>query len=66
MTIFITALGLVLVIEGLLYAFVPGHLKRMMAMMQTIPDDALRTGGLVAMAAGVALVWLARAVLGGS
>lgn len=66
MTAFITALGLVLVIEGLLYAFVPGHLKRMMAMMQTIPDDALRTGGLVAMAAGVALVWLARAVLGGS
>jgi uncharacterized protein YjeT (DUF2065 family) len=66
MTAFVTALGLVLVIEGLLYAFVPGHLKRMMAMMQTIPEDALRTGGLVAMAAGVALVWLARAVLGGS
>lgn len=66
MTAFITALGLVLVIEGLLYAFVPGHLKRMMAMMQSIPEDALRTGGLVAMAAGVALVWLARAVLGGS
>ncbi len=66
MTAFITALGLVLVIEGLLYAFVPGHLKRMMAMMQTIPEDALRTGGVVAMAAGVALVWLARAVLGGS
>jgi uncharacterized protein YjeT (DUF2065 family) len=66
MTAFITALGLVLVIEGLLYAFVPGHLKRMMAMMQTMPEDALRTGGVVAMAAGVALVWLARAVLGGS
>lgn len=66
MTAFITALGLVLVIEGLLYAFVPGHLKRMMAMMQTIPEDALRTGGVIAMAAGVALVWLARAVLGGS
>ena len=66
MTAFVTALGLVLVIEGLLYAFVPGHLKRMMAMMQNIPEDALRTGGLIAMAAGVALVWLARAVLGGS
>jgi uncharacterized protein YjeT (DUF2065 family) len=66
MTAFLTALGLVLVIEGLLYAFVPGHLKRMMAMMQTVPEDALRTGGVVAMAAGVALVWLARAVLGGS
>ncbi len=66
MTAFITALGLVLVIEGLLYAFVPGHLKKMMAMMQNIPRMRLRTGGLVAMAAGVALVWLARAVLGGS
>ena len=47
MTEFVTALGLVLVIEGLLYAFVPGHLKRMMAMMQNIPDETLRMGGVV-------------------
>ena len=66
MSDFVTALGLVLVIEGLLYAFVPGHLKAVMALMQSTPDDSLRMGGLVATAVGVALVWLARAVLGGS
>ena len=61
-----TALGLVFVIEGLLYAFVPGHLKAVMALMQSAPEDSLRMGGLIATAAGVALVWLARALLGGS
>ncbi len=54
------ALGLVLVIEGLLYALVPGHLKTMMLSIQKLPDDQLRAGGLVAMAAGVAAVWLVR------
>ena len=61
-----TAVGLVFVIEGLLYAFVPRHLKAVMALMQSTPEDSLRMGGLIATAAGVALVWLARAVLGGS
>jgi uncharacterized protein YjeT (DUF2065 family) len=60
----ITALGLLLVIEGLVYAFVPGHLKRMMAVMQHVPADSLRIGGVVALAAGVGLVWLARSVIG--
>jgi uncharacterized protein YjeT (DUF2065 family) len=54
------ALGLVLVIEGLLYALVPGHLKAMMQSVQKMSDDQLRTGGLVAMAAGVAFVWVIR------
>ncbi|MBK1865393.1 DUF2065 domain-containing protein [Aestuariivirga sp. YIM B02566] len=64
MSDFITALGLVFVIEGLLYAFVPGHLKAVIALMQNTSDDALRLGGLIAAAFGVALVWLARSVLG--
>jgi hypothetical protein len=54
------ALGLVLVIEGLLYALVPGHLKAMMASIQNLSDDQLRIGGLVAMATGVLAVWLVR------
>ncbi|CAN5147690.1 DUF2065 domain-containing protein [soil metagenome] len=60
----ITALGLLLVIEGLVYAFVPSHLKRMMAAMQNVPADSLRIGGVVALAAGVGLVWIARSVIG--
>ena len=54
------ALGLVLVIEGLLYALVPGQLKAMMLSFQKLSDDQLRTGGVIAMALGVAIVWLVR------
>lgn len=57
---FFQALGLVLVIEGLLYALFPGPLKRMMAHAVDTPDDALRFGGLLACAAGVAAIWLIR------
>ena len=43
---FATALGLVLVIEGLFYASAPGKLKQLMLQLQDIPDDALRVGDL--------------------
>jgi uncharacterized protein YjeT (DUF2065 family) len=56
------ALGLVLVIEGLLYALVPGHLKAMMLSLQKISDDQLRVGGVAAVALGVVIVWLVRSV----
>ena len=57
------ALGLVLVIEGLLYALVPAQLKSMMLSMQKLSDDQLRIGGVAAMAVGVAAVWLVRTAL---
>ena len=59
---FLMALGLVLVIEGLLYALVPGHLKAMMLAIQKLSDDQLRVGGVTAMALGVVIVWLVRSV----
>jgi hypothetical protein len=58
-------LGLVLVIEGLLYALVPGHLRTMAQMLQDLPDATLKTVGAVAVAGGVGLVWLAK-ILGGT
>jgi uncharacterized protein YjeT (DUF2065 family) len=58
------ALGLVFVIEGLLYALVPGQLKTMMQAMESVPEETLRTGGLVAIGVGVFLVWLVRTVVG--
>lgn len=57
---FFAALGLVLVIEGLLYAAAPERMKRMMASVQAIPPSALRVGGIVAAVAGLAVVWLVR------
>jgi uncharacterized protein YjeT (DUF2065 family) len=53
-------IGLVLVIEGLLYALFPGGIRRMAKMAEQVPDQALRTGGVVALALGVLVVWLAR------
>ena len=55
------ALGLVFVIEGLLYALVPGHLKNMMKAMENVGDDALRIGGLAAIGFGVFMVWVVKA-----
>lgn len=56
----VTALGLVLIIEGLVYAAAPARFKAMMARLEEIPDETLRMGGLIAVALGVAIVWLAR------
>ena len=52
------ALGLVLVIEGLLYASAPAQLKAMMQAVQKLSDDQLRIGGVAAMATGVVAVWI--------
>ena len=56
----VSALGLVLVAEGLLYALAPSLAKRLAESVREMAPDALRTGGVVAVAVGVAVVWLAR------
>jgi uncharacterized protein YjeT (DUF2065 family) len=55
-----TAVALVLVLEGLLWAVLPGAMKRAVAMALALADEKLRFGGLVAVAVGVVLVWLVR------
>ncbi len=56
----LVAIGLVLVIEGLLYALFPDGIRRMAKMAEQMPDQALRTGGVAALALGVLIVWLVR------
>jgi len=56
----VTALGLVLVIEGLVLALAPDVLKRMLAQILLRPPQALRLGGLIFATIGVAIVWLVR------
>lgn len=63
MSSFVIALGLVLVIEGLIYACAPNQLKQLMAGLRETSPESLRTGGLMAMAAGLMIVWLARRFL---
>jgi uncharacterized protein YjeT (DUF2065 family) len=55
-----TALGLVLVLEGLLWAVSPNAMKRAAALALALANEQLRLGGLVAAAVGVLLVWLLR------
>ncbi|MEP2943865.1 MAG: DUF2065 domain-containing protein [Hyphomicrobiales bacterium] len=56
----IVGLALVLVIEGIVYAAFPDQTKAMMARFLQMPSSSLRTGGLVALVAGVFIVWLVR------
>ncbi len=57
---FWAALGLVMVIEGVLYAAAPEGMKSMMAAAQSLPAGALRLGGLLAAGLGLTVVWLVR------
>lgn len=56
----VAAFGLVLVLEGIIYAGFPGWLKRMMATAQEAPESALRAGGMAAAGTGLFIVWLVR------
>lgn len=56
----IVGIGLVLVVEGLLWALSPNLAFRLMKMASETPEQSLRTAGAVAVAAGVLLIWLIR------
>ena len=60
MSDFLAALGLVLVIEGLVYGGMPGLAKRLAEQVLEMPDSALRTAGISAMVLGVMVIWLIR------
>ncbi|MEM9973504.1 MAG: DUF2065 domain-containing protein [Pseudomonadota bacterium] len=56
----ILAIGLVLVVEGLVFALAPSRLEEVLEFLRQIPNDTRRLLGLGALAAGVALIWIAR------
>jgi len=56
----VTAVGLVLVMEGLVLALMPEVLKRLIAEILTQPAHRLRLGGLFSAIVGVLIVWLVR------
>ncbi len=53
-------MGLVLVVEGLVYGGFPNLARRLATQLLATPEPALRMAGLAAIAAGVGIVWLAR------
>ena len=56
----VVAIGLFLVIEGLVHALAPSFLRRMAAELPKLTDEQLRFAGLTAAAIGVVIVWLIR------
>ncbi len=57
---FLAALGLVFVIEGLLFAAFPMQAKRAMASVMESPETTLRVIGIGSAVIGLILVWLVR------
>ncbi|MEN8721816.1 MAG: DUF2065 domain-containing protein [Alphaproteobacteria bacterium] len=54
------ALGLLLLVEGALYAVAPDSLRRMLTQILSLPDAQVRNAGLIAAAIGLGVVWLVR------
>jgi uncharacterized protein YjeT (DUF2065 family) len=57
---FLAAVGLVFVIEGLMFAAFPGPAKRAIESVLETPDASLRAIGIGSAVVGLVLVWLVR------
>jgi uncharacterized protein YjeT (DUF2065 family) len=60
MSDFLAALGLVFVIEGLIFAAFPDAAKRAMTSVLETPDVSVRLIGIGSAIVGLIVVWLAR------
>lgn len=59
MTLILLAFGLVMVLEGLVYALAPSLVERMLEMLRAIPENAVRQIGALVVVAGLVLIWVA-------
>ena len=53
------SLGLLLIIEGLLYALFPNRMKNMIRFMLEINNETLKWGGLASAIVGFLMLWTA-------
>ena len=53
----VIAFGLLLFIEGFLYALFPSKMKNMLKTIEKMEVNQLRTGGLIFALIGFAIVW---------
>lgn len=56
----LSAIALLMVIEGLLPFANPRGSRRTMAVLAQMPDEKLRLAGLVSIIAGLVLLWVVR------
>lgn len=59
MSVFLLALGLVMIIEGLAYALAPSLIERMLEMLRSLPESAVRQMGWLVVVSGAIMVWTA-------
>ena len=57
---FLIGLGILFVLEGLLFAASPAWMRRAMKSAQAMPDNLLRAIGIGSAVAGLVLIWLIR------
>lgn len=62
MSFVILAIGLVLVVEGLVFALAPFRMEQILEALREITPETRRLIGLTALAVGVLLIWLAKAM----
>ena len=56
-TFILGSLGLLLIIEGLLYAVFPNRMKSMIQKMLEMSNDTLKWGGLMSAILGFLMLW---------
>jgi len=56
----VTAFGLMLVIEGLLYALFPGFMRKSLAHLLALADHQVRVSALITACIGLGFVWWVR------
>lgn len=59
MSTVLLALGLVMIVEGLAYALAPTLVERMLEMLRTLPETAVRQIGWLVVVTGFIMVWAA-------
>ena len=56
----VIAFGLLLFIEGILYALFPSKMKNMLKVIEKLQVNQLRTGGLLFALIGFVIVWFSK------
>jgi uncharacterized protein len=57
---FLIGIGILFVLEGILFAASPAFMRRAMKSALATPDNVLRAVGLASAMAGLILIWLVR------
>ncbi len=57
LSLLLLGIALILIIEGAAYTAVPEQMKVLLLKVNEIPGSQLRSGGIMAVIVGVAIVW---------